>query len=133
MTDYNKRAIEFLKETNTIFKVKFIKNGLYFQDDKEPRDIFLITLKRNGLKFSFKFGQSIADSTGKGDIKPTECDFLSCVEKYEYSDFNEFCSEFGYDEDSRKALKTFKAIQKEFNKISSLYSEEELNKLREIQ
>ena len=128
MTDYNKQAQDFLKETGTEFKVNFVKNGLYFDDDTEPRDIYKITLKRGDREFSFMFGQSIAD-TGK---EPTEYDFLSCVEKYEYTDFDDFCSSFGYDTDSRKAEKTFKAVQEEFNKICMLYNDEELEKLREI-
>ena len=63
MTDeYNKQTEKFLKETNTEFKAEFIKNGLYFDGDKEPRDIYEITLKRGEREFKFKFGQSLNDS-----------------------------------------------------------------------
>ncbi len=131
MDEYNQQAEKFLKETKTEFKVKFVKNGLYFDDDKEPRDIYLITLKRGEREFSFKFGQSI-NNTEK-QIKPTAYDFLSCVEKYEHIDFEDFCNEFGYDDDSRKAEKTFKAVQEEFNKIRMLFNNTEIEKLQEIQ
>ncbi len=131
MDEYNKQAEQFLKETNTEFKVEFVKNGIYFDGDTEPRDIYLITLKRGKREFSFRFGQSIDNSKKK--IKPTAYDFLSCVEKCEYTDFEDFCNEFGYDEDSRKAEKTFKAVQEEFNKIRMLFNDPEIEKLQEIQ
>jgi len=131
MDEYNKQAEKFLKETGTEFKVKFVKNGIYFDGDTEPRDIYLITLKRGYREFSFKFGQGI-NNTEK-QIKPTAYDFLSCVEKYGYINFEDFCNEFVYDEDSRKAEKTFKAVQEEFNKIRMLFNDPEIEKLQEIQ
>ncbi len=131
MDEYNKQAEKFLKETGTEFKVKFVKNGLYFDDDTEPRDIYLITLNRGYREFSFKFGQSI--NNNEKQIKPTAYDFLSCVEKYGYINFEDFCNEFVYDKDSRKAEKTFKAVQEEFNKIRMLFNDLEIEKLQEIQ
>jgi len=127
-SEYDLKAEQFLKETETTFKAKFLKNGLYFSDDKEPRDIYKITLKREYEKYTFKFGQSIAD-TGK---EPTPYDVLSSVTKYNPEDFKDFCSSYGYEEDSRKAYKTYKAVVKEWENISSLFSSEELEKLQEI-
>jgi len=175
MSEYEQKAQQFLKETETEFKAEFIKNGLYFDDDKELRDIYKITLKKGNREFSFMFGQSLNDSGFKAvrkdgvifnlgfekeinqtrdkerfirecinhfgslngiEIKkpkePTAYDFLSSVEKYEYTEFKDFCSSFGYDEDSRKAEKTFKAVKEEYKKIAMLYNDEEIEKLQEI-
>ena len=62
MNEYEEQANKFLKDTNTTFKAEFLKHGLHFQDDKDTRDIYLITLQRGERVYKFNFGQSIAYS-----------------------------------------------------------------------
>lgn len=132
MNDYQKQAQDFLTKSGTSFKAKYLKHDLYFADDKKPRDIYRITLKRNGGKYSFKFGQSIANSD-YGQTAPTEYDVLAALTKYDPENFNNFCSEYGYDTDSRKAEKIYKAVQKEYNNIIRLFGEDEtIEELRNI-
>jgi hypothetical protein len=174
ISTYEQQAIDFLQSTNTEFKCEFVENVKHFDDDKDVRDIYQITLKRGSRKYSFKFGQSIMNSqyyqdrikertytllggcrTGKYSINdiekykgglgygqglklvkgqpPTAYDVLACLQKYPVYDFADFCSEFGYDEDSRKAYKTYKAVKREWENIAMLYTEAELEQLREIQ
>ena len=128
-SEYDIQAETFLKETNTKFKATYLDHNYYFTDDKDTRDVYRITLSNNRGRISFKFGQSIAE-TGK---KPSAYSVLACLEKYEYIDFNDFCSNFGYDTDSRKAEKTYKAVKKEYEKLCKIFTEEEIEKLREIQ
>ena len=66
-------------------------------------------------------------------IEPTNYDILTCLTKYDPETFENFCSEFGYDEDSIKALKTYEAVKKESADLQTLFNEEELNELAEIQ
>lgn len=66
-------------------------------------------------------------------IAPSEYTILCCLTKYNPETFEDFCSEFGYDTDSRRAKKTYKAVVKEWLMITSLFSDEELEALREIQ
>jgi len=47
-------------------------------------------------------------------------------------DFQEFCWSFGYDEDSRTALKTFEACQEQTKNFKRLFNEEEREILREL-
>jgi len=156
MSEYDKQAEQFLKETNTEFKAEFLKNDFYFEDDKEKRDIYKITLKKYDKEYKFNFGQSInksgktkkVNSDGKdfkgnpiriynrkneNYSKPTPYDVLSCLQKYEVGTFKDFCRDFGYDEDSRKAEKIYKAVVEEFRHIQILFNDEEIKKLREIQ
>ena len=128
---YDEQAEKFLKETSTTFKAEFLKNGLHFEDDKEPRDIYKITLIRGIESFSFNFGQSIVKS--EDGESPNPYDVLSCLTTSDPIDFQEFCSEFGYDEDSKKAEKTFNAVVKEWDNVKGLWSGEEIEKLQEIQ
>jgi hypothetical protein len=65
---YEQQAIDFLTSTQTKFESKFLEHGRHFEDDKEDRDIYEITLQRGTRKYVFKFGQSIANS-GKYIVK----------------------------------------------------------------
>jgi len=62
LSEYEQKAIDFLQSTNTEFKAKFLRNGKYFSDDKDVRDIYKITLTRGNRIYSFEFGQSSANS-----------------------------------------------------------------------
>lgn len=128
-TDYQKQANDFLKKANATFKAKFIKNDVYFTDDKQTRDIYRITLTRNGQKWTFRFGQSIADSDQ--NTPPTTYDVLASITKYKPESFEYWCYEFGYDTDSRKALKTYKAIVKEWESVNNMFNDV-LDELQEI-
>jgi hypothetical protein len=131
-TNYQQQAIEFLNATGTTFTASFKEYGYYFPDDKDCRDIFTCTLKNGKHKYRFTFGQSIAESTGNGDNKPTAYDVLATMEKYDIGSFENFCSEFGYDTDSRKAYKTYKSVMKEWENVEKLFTPEQLEMLQEI-
>ena len=130
--DYQQQGIDFLNATSTAMKVKFLGHRLYFNDDKQCRDVFSITLVNKIHRFTFKFGQSINASTGSGDNKPTAYDVLAAITKYPTSYFEDFCSEFGYDVDSRKAYKIWRACEKEWLNIKLLFNEEQIEQLQEI-
>lgn len=168
-SQYNEACKLIAKEMNLGFKTEFLKNDFHFEGDKDKRDIYKITLKREGRKYTFNFGQSINKSqyyqdknikertytlnggnrTGgykvhdlsfldtycdliKG-VEPTLYDVLACLQKYDVGTFEDFCDCFGYDIDSRSAKKTYKAVVKEYDKMCTLFSESELEILREIQ
>jgi hypothetical protein len=134
MNTYTKQANDFLKETNTTLKINFLDCMPYFDSDKKDgasRNVYFIILTRGNNKMRFKFGDSM-NNTDKGG-KPNSYDVLTCLNKYDPGTFEDFCGEFGYEVDSRQAFKTYKAVKKEFKDLSSLYNEEELEKLSEIQ
>jgi len=173
--EYTEQADKFLTDTNTTVKIEYLKHGKHFDDD-QTRDIYKITISRNGRKFSFEFGNSIVDSgiiavfndkrlDGKlfkhnGQIatlaqnvidakitgwelkqckaltprvSPSSYSVLSCLTKYDPGTFDNFCSEFDYDIDSRKAKKVYKAVCKEWKNVQSIWSDEEIEQLQEIQ
>lgn len=128
-TTYTEQAEKFLTETGTIIETKFLYNGPHFEDDKENRDVYEITIKRptrSPALWVFKFGQSIAAST------PTAYDVLACLTKYDPGTFQNFCDEFGYDTDSRKAEKTYFAVQEEWSNVQRLFGDV-IDQLAEIQ
>ena len=65
-------------------------------------------------------------------IPPTAYSILACLTKDDPRTFEDFCSEFGYDTDSKKAEKTYNAVKEEWLKVCSLFSDEELSELQEI-
>ena len=128
MTNYTKQAENFAAKHNVKMQINSVNYGKHFADDKESRFIFNITLKRNRKQYTFNFGQSIA----AGRKEPTMYDILTCLEKYESIDFEDFCSNYGYDSDSRKAYKTYLAVKKEHSAVKRLFSDI-MEELQEIQ
>lgn len=61
-TDYNKQANDFLSKTGATMKINFSHNGKHFDDDKQNRDIYEITISKGKRAHTFNFGQSIAKS-----------------------------------------------------------------------
>lgn len=58
--------------------------------------------------------------------EPRLYDIITCLTKYDPGTFEDFCSEFGYDEDSKKAEKIYNAVRDEYLSMCSLFSDEEL-------
>ena len=69
----------------------------------------------------------------KADAVPNEYDVLACLEKYDVGTFEDFCSEFGYDEDSRTAERIYIAVIKEYKDLTRIFTEEQMEELSEIQ
>lgn len=130
ISEYEQTAIDFLNKHGIKFSSKFIKYGRHFDDDKESRNIYRLTLSRDKNRISFRFGQSLAET--ENDTEPTAYALLTCLTKYEPGSFNDFCSEYGYDSDSRKAYKTYKEVCKEWQKVESFFTSEELEEIQEI-
>lgn len=66
------------------------------------------------------------------DVDVHAYDVLACLTKYNPGSFGNFCSEYGYDDDSIKAKKTWEAVIEEFEKMESFFSREELEQLQEV-
>ena len=137
MNEYQEQAQKFLEETKTQLEISFSCNGYHFLDDEDigdTRDIYDVVLKRDNREFKFKFGNSVFNS-GKGNVnfkEPDAYDILSCLTKYDVGSFNDFCDDYGYGRDSIKVKKIYDAVVDEFNSLKMLFTEEELEMLREI-
>ena len=65
--------------------------------------------------------------------KPSSYDILACLTTYDPDTFENFCSEFDYDTDSKKAEKTYNAVLDEWKNIQALFTDKEIEQLAEIQ
>lgn len=241
-TNYQQQAKDMLSKLNVTFKSEFSRFDYHFQDDKQKRNIFNITLSNNKGSYSFEFGSSLQDSLsnvkdvnieepiefyyvlkfeglkyeylsysdtfklaqvkkhmGEGKnpkylidknkakkihaefitsnssrylrpniltveewidriecaiikkcseisaknfgegiqakeiMHPTEYGVIACMQKYPVGSFEDFCGDFGYDEDSRKAEKIYETVKAEYEALERLFTTEELEQLQEIQ
>lgn len=70
--------------------------------------------------------------TNKDFKEPNAYDILATITKHDPEDLENFCSEFDFNEDSRKAEKLYHAVKDEYMKICSIWNEKELERLRDI-
>lgn len=118
-----------------------LMDSQYYQDSIKERTYTLNGQNRTGnyiIHDISKFIKAFPDG-GSQKLKlvkgkePELYDILTCLTKYEVGTFEDFCSEFGYDEDSRSAEKTYNAVVKEYESMCRLFSDEELEVLQLIQ
>jgi len=63
MNKYEKQASQFIKKTGIKIEAEYLGHNFHFEDDKERRAIFQITISRNGKpSYTFQYGQSIINS-----------------------------------------------------------------------
>ena len=146
MTEYEKRAKDFLK------KCKASMNFLYLgcnQNDlwEEPfaRDNYIVNIVTPKGNMQVKFWDS-KNNTDKNlnrirceysRIYPTEYDILSCLQKYDVGDIEDFMFEYGYTLEKKGDFKRIQAIyeacKKEYEDICRCFTERQIKKLQEIQ
>ncbi len=125
-------------------RIDFYRKGIYFAGDTQKRNIYKITVSRQGTNspfkwtnerfgsdiyeyITFKFGDSIANT--ENNTKPDQYDILCAMKSdglIQAQNFNEFCDELGYSNDSIKAKKLYKKVCIQRDKILKLFTIEEL-------
>lgn len=68
----------------------------------------------------------------KANATPTEYDILAAVEKYSYDSFSDFCDAFGCSTDSISAREAYLACGEECAGLRRIFTEEQMEMLREI-
>ena len=63
-------------------------------------------------------------------VSPSAYSILACLTKYDPDSFENFCSEFGYDTDSKNAERTYNAVVKEWQNVCMIWTDEEIEELR---
>lgn len=130
--EYENQAKEFCDKTKTNIYINFMesvkdpwRNGSNHYANK-----YKVTIKRNKKQMTVIFTDSIANYYNCKE--PTAYDILACLTKYDPYSFEDFCAEYGYDVDSRKAYNTYLAVQKEYNNVQRLFNDV-IEELAEIQ
>lgn len=135
MSEYTEQAEGFLKAHSLKFRAVYLdtrSNPFWNERPSMPRAHYRCTVWGKGRgRVSFQFWQSIKGSE-IGEI-PDAYSLLACVIKQDPESFETFCSEYGYDVDSRKAMQAFRAVIKEWHKVCRFFTEAEIEELQEIQ
>lgn len=116
--------------------------NLTFWDSAHNTEIYNMTLSEYAKKrfkcqyeyltYSYKNKASRELKIKKSEAVPTTYDILACLQKYDVGTFEEFCSEFGYDEDSKTADKIYIAVIKEYKQLERIFTTQQIDELREI-
>jgi len=141
MNKYKQQAEKFLSDTNTKLEVvKAIpqKSPLWTEKGEQHGINYWITLTNKQHIYGFNFWGSIADAKkirhgeGRG-TKPNAYDVLACLSgSTGIGSFEDFCGHFGYDDDSIRVEKIYKAVLNESENINKLWNSKELETLAEI-
>lgn len=124
--DVTKKVFEQLNVKMKIVSSEYKK---HFHSDKTERYVFKVKLQRNKKSFTFNFGQSYF----KGGTEPNEYEIITCLEKHNVGSFDDFCHDFGYEHYEKESKRTYKAVCKNYEQMTNLFNEEELELLQYIQ
>ncbi len=133
VNEYDKQAAYFLTNNGIKLTFKYIGKTRHFADDVKPRDTYNVTFSRDGKQFSVRFGDSIQNTDSDNEKSIRAYDVLASLQKYDVGSFEDFCGDFGYDTDSRTAERIYKAVCKEWEKVSRFFTSDEIEQLQEIQ
>ena len=134
--EYEQQAEDFLKETGvTLTLDEDVEFRPYAEGDKEFRNVYTVYLKRGDQTLSFPFGQSLADSNinPAKRIAPSPYAILASLDGYFPDTFEEFCLNYGYNDDSISDLALFKRCKEIADKNADFFTPDELEKLDGIQ
>lgn len=152
MDEYIKQATEFLQKTHAKMKIEYVGLAVNKEwKEKEKRCLYEITLTSPRGSMIFNFWDSIRNTkirtmpfeaynvqankelaAKKKAAVPSVYDVLACLQKYDPGTFEDFCSDYGYDEDSRTAERIYFAVQKEYTQLASLFTPEQMEELTKI-
>ena len=131
MHDYNKQATDLLEKFGVKVEYTALGSEVSNINPKRKNYRYIARFIRPGKTVEFDFHGSI--SNYEKNIKRIYAyDILASLTKYNPGMFSNFCMEYGYDEDSRKAFSTYEAVCEEWKKVSSFFSASEIEELREV-
>jgi hypothetical protein len=126
--EYDKQANDFAVKYGVSLTV-LSSEYKCMQWDNQKRTVFKLRLERAGVgQYTFEFGQSIA----AGNKEPSMYSVLACLQDSNVGSFECFCDDYGYDVNSRKAERTYRAVCKEYAAMERLFSDC-MDELAEIQ
>ena len=122
MSTYEQNALDTLAQVGGKIKIRLAN------EKPSPWSGWLtphyrVTLSGPGGKYTLDYFASVND--GKNDIPATAYDVLACLEWFTPDSFAEFCAEFGYDEDSRKAEKIWRACLRQSKALHRIFPSQE--------
>lgn len=133
--EYTKQAEQFLAKHGVKFHATLsdTKTPAWKQSGEKSGHHYRVTLSKTGKRIVFDFWGSIADAE-KGETEISAYDVLACISgDVNCPDtFKDFCAEYGDDEDSIKALQTFRRCSAFAKRLRAFFTAAEVEQLQEI-
>lgn len=132
---YHAQAEMFLLAHNIV--IKFVWKDTACPPWKEGEckhihgDHYRVYFRRGNNTFNVSFWNSYDDAIN--GIKPHAYDILIAIVKNDPGSFADFCRDFGYNDDSRQAHKTWKSCVKQWEQVKRFFTEAEIEELQEVQ
>ena len=127
-TEYDAQAGEFMRKWGVKIHRHFVGKMRHFPYDREPRNVWEITLERSGRSYSFRFGDSLVNTQKFPRHEPSDYSILACASAdscFDCGDMWDMIEEYGYDAPRDR---------REFDKLHQIWvnSSEHARKLREL-
>lgn len=107
-----------------------VNSGEWLIDDKNPELQNVFGKKEDALRYARSTRSKVIKNPNK-KIPSAYC-ILTAIIKSDPGSFENFCDEFGYNNDSISAMKTWQAVSEEWNNVESFFSRTEIEELQEI-
>lgn len=125
--DYNTATNVVVKALNIKMKIgQRVYDSMPWDKEGVQRYIFEITISRDNDRYTFNFGQSIANE----DQEPTMYDILSCLTFEDPESLEDFCNNYGYDFEDGEDV--YERVESEYQTLSSMFNSEEMGILQLI-
>ena len=147
MTDYVNQAKKFLESCDATMNFMYLGTEVNKDwNETRERDTYMVNIKTPLGNMQVKFWDSIVNTLKNNDrhlsglkkkIQITEYDILSCLQKYDVGNIEDFIYEFGYEikerGDFKRLQNIYNAVKKEYKDVCRCFTTEQIEKLREIQ
>ena len=135
-SSYNKQAIDFLFDAETTCEISKIGLDYSSWNKKSKVNKYEVTLKNKNCEFTFMFWDSIHNTEKNISLQYDFYSVLACLSLNYSSNFDEFCYEFEYtfsnESEYIQAKTTYLEIERQDRELRKLFTDEQLEKLSEI-
>ena len=147
MSEYVIEAKKFLEECNATMNFMYLGTEVNKDwNETIKRDTYMVNIRTPLGSMQVKFYDSIKNTLKnkerhlsglKEKVQITEYDVLSCLQKYDVGDIEDFMYEFGYEIKERGDLKRiqniYNAVVEEYEDVCRCFTTKQIEKLQEIQ
>ncbi len=132
MSKYTQMADTFLANAHAKIDIRLVGRAVNTDwDERDLRNLYDVTIITPRGSMPLRFWDSLYN-TKQGIATPSAYDVLACLTKYDCGSFDTFCAEFGYNDDSLRAMRTYLACCDEYRNLCRIFTAEQMKELREI-
>jgi len=128
---YNCTFSKGRKTFSVDFGQSIVKSGEWMTKDVNPK--FCKTFATKNDAYSYRIATTGGIMKNPKREQPSAYDVLTCITKYNPGSFDNFCDEYGYNNDSIKAKEVWENVRNEWIDVRDFFTDQELDELQEIQ